>query len=74
MQLTSTGTDADASAISSIVNWIFARRAIASKWTIALVEPPIAPSTVAAFIKDCLVRILSGVRLSMTAWTIARPP
>ena len=59
--------------MSSKVNSILARRAIARRWMIAFVEPPRAPSTVAAFTNEDLLRILSGVKPIFTASTIARP-
>ena len=50
-----------------------ARRAMATTWMMALVEPPIAMCTVMAFSNAAGVRILAGVRSSHTMSTMRRP-
>ncbi len=50
-----------------------ARRAIATTWMMALVEPPIAMCVVIAFSKAAGVRIFPGVRSSHTISTMRRP-
>ena len=50
-----------------------ARRAIATTWMMALVEPPIAMCTLMALSKAVGVRILSSVRSSHTMSTMRRP-
>ena len=50
-----------------------ARRAMATTWMMALVEPPSAMCTLMAFSKLAAVRILSGVRSSHTISTMRRP-
>ena len=49
------------------------RPAIASRWTTALVDPPIAPLTMIAFSKDWRVRIFDIRRSSRTISTMRRP-
>ena len=50
-----------------------ARRAIATTWMMALVEPPIAMCTLMALSNAAAVRIFSGVRSSHTMSTMRRP-
>ena len=50
-----------------------ARRAIATTWMMALVEPPIAMCTLMALSNAAGVRILSGVKSSHTMSTMRRP-
>ena len=50
-----------------------ARRAIAIRWMIALVEQPIAIATVTAFSTAARVTMRSGVRSSHTISTMRRP-
>src|SRR5678815_6019018 len=50
-----------------------ARRAIATRWMIALVEQPIAIATAIAFSNDARLRIRAGVRSSQTISTMRRP-
>src|SRR5436305_15209851 len=50
-----------------------ARRAIATTWMMALVEPPIAMCTLMALSNAAGVRILSGVKSSHTISTMRRP-
>ena len=56
----STGTRRDNSSISSIVKSTSASFAAANKWRTVLVEPPIAISSVIAFLKAALVAIERG--------------
>src|SRR3569832_2955096 len=50
-----------------------ARRAMATTWMMALVEPPIAMCTLIALSKAAGVRIFDGVKSSHTMSTIRRP-
>src|ERR1700752_5249740 len=50
-----------------------ARRAMATTWMMALVDPPIAMWTLMALSNALGVRILSGVRSSHTISTMRRP-
>ena len=56
----STGTFAPMRVKSSMLRSISAVLAMASRWRTALVDPPSAVTTVMAFSKDFLVRMLSG--------------
>src|SRR5262245_7553668 len=49
------------------------RRAIATTWMMALVEPPIAMWTLIALSNDAGVKLLAGVRSSQTISTRRRP-
>src|SRR5690348_13483221 len=50
-----------------------ARPAIATRWMMALVEPPIAMSVTIALSKDLGERMSEGLRSSQTISTILRP-
>src|SRR5690606_15020533 len=50
-----------------------ARRDMATRCTMALVEQPMAMATLIAFLKDAWVRIFCGVRSSHTMSTTRRP-
>ena len=50
-----------------------ARPAMATRWMMAFVEPPIAMSTVIALSKEAAVRMSDGFRSSQTISTIRRP-
>jgi hypothetical protein len=68
-----TGTMREISSKRCSVRSMPARRAMAMKWTIALVEPPIAMCTLMALSNDAAVRIRLGVKSSQTMSTMRRP-
>ncbi len=68
-----TGVLRPMSSRSSKVKFTPARRAMAMRWIIALVEQPVAIATVTALRVLACVMILSGVRSSQTISTMRRP-
>ena len=73
LRFTSTGTSRPSVSKSSRLSGTPARPAIASRWTIAFVEPPIAAFALIAFSSACRVMIRDGLRSSRTISTARRP-
>ncbi len=67
------GVRAEMRSKSSIVKSIPKSRAIATRWSTALVEPPVAATDATAFSNDSLVTNDRGVRFSRTTRTASRP-
>ena len=68
-----TGTRREISSKRSICSGIPARRAIATRWITAFVEPPNPACATIALSSDCGETILSGVRSSQIISTMRRP-
>ncbi|MNU95703.1 hypothetical protein D3C71_857250 [compost metagenome] len=68
-----TGTLRLAASKSSRLTAQPARRDMATRWTMALVEQPMAMATLMAFLNDARVRMRWGVRSSQTISTTRRP-
>ena len=68
-----TGVTRPLASRSSSVSGMPARRAIAIRWMMALVEQPVAIATVTAFSTAFGVMMRSGVRSSQTISTMRRP-
>ena len=73
LQSTSTGVSRAASCMSSRFNSTPARRAMATRWITALVDPPTAASTIAALTKEARVRNLAGPSPSFASSTMRLP-
>ena len=67
------GVCAEIRSKSSIVNSIPKSRAIATRWSTAFVDPPVAATEATAFSNDSRVTRERGVTLSRTSCTARRP-